>query len=1032
MNQREEATAILQAALNGELTPENEARFEQLLANHPEIAALWIRENALAVRLHAHFREVQAAKAADRIDQPVQVPSKAEMQTAGGPVEKRPISPRKMRWFMLRPAWLAFTFLLGLGWLLWVAEPPTPEAQQVQTQPPPILDQVDPGTMIFRDHRPLEALDGMSLQSGDRIVTDEAGSCTLVYPANAARVKLESASSAGFFFQGTSSRIHLETGRLNCWVNPRRDDKDPFFLNAGRAEVKVIGTRFHLETSESQTKVEVFKGTVQLKDRVSGEAVNVNAGEFGKLDPNQGLSAGPFDVMAENQPEPKTLPEKKSNEGSVSNKPIEVPKEAPPPPEEQGIYHMLLDPLIAGNRFQTKFEPRALVTREMVKSKYYYLSTRYLEENFDAPFRKFSQFLLDVDRRFQDPGPEDPTIWQPLEMATVSMVLAQRSLDGTVIDDQELVLRLGTHEEVGQGVIRHGEEDQVFSISELKTESGYRTFLSRLVKPFENKAYSFPDGENFLVTLHYRWPKFKLDHNYRELLLDYFPRGNADFQWTLTTQVDTSRIRKPDAQKAIVDLAQDLYLFGLTNTFAQKKDGKWFFHSNAYLAWLNQSLAIDTQAWRLMRENKAEEAIPLLSEYFQRMPSDHNAARNLLTLYQRVGRHHQASRLIETYQPFFITPRPEQMGQKKWKRRKLDLNIRQFQPNNREQALLRILSPVAGDRVAGATPLKFIINSLSPILRIDCFENGKFLKSLESPPFQAEFNRSGKTGKIVLRVIAYFEDRTFLEEEVAVESLALDEGQSTNLVEVQLVARKRNGEYVQDLDVNDFRILENGVDIPENRFRPLAEPLTLAVLIDTSLSMAGTKQFKAQLALREFLDKLGPRDRVTLYTFNERVVNLGTFRKPFDKVDPVIFSLHPHSYTTLYDALLIAARNLNEVETKGSRALLVLTDGRDAGSLSNQSYLLSLMEASPIRVYAMHLDEQQPSTFLEKLSEQSGSFSRIIDNDDELGRAFDAIYRELTSLFYLNFYSPLENKNKRNLKLRSQRRGVRLRWMSTN
>ena len=70
--------------------------------------------------------------------------------------------------------------------------------------------------------------------------------------------------------------------------------------------------------------------------------------------------------------------------------------------------------------------------------------------------------------------------------------------------------------------------------------------------------------------------------------------------------------------------------------------------------------------------------------------------------------------------------------------------------------------------------------------------------------------------------------------------------------------------------------------------------------------------------------------------------------------------------------------------------------------------------------------------FLKELSARSGSFSREVKQTRLLDDLFTEIHNELTSLYYINYYSPIRHREKRGVEIQSLRKGVRLRWMAVN
>jgi ferric-dicitrate binding protein FerR (iron transport regulator) len=86
---------------------------------------------------------------------------------------------------------------------------------------------------------------------------------------------------AGF---GKSDREVALTGEAFFEIEPDQDN--PFIINAGKAEVKVVGTSFNVITSNPDSAVEVFvkSGQVMLSDNSGTKTLLLDPGYVGKID----------------------------------------------------------------------------------------------------------------------------------------------------------------------------------------------------------------------------------------------------------------------------------------------------------------------------------------------------------------------------------------------------------------------------------------------------------------------------------------------------------------------------------------------------------------------------------------------------------------------------------------------------------------------------------------------------------------------------------------------------------------------------
>ena len=114
------------------------------------------------------------------------------------------------------------------------------------------------------------------------------------------------------------------------------------------------------------------------------------------------------------------------------------------------------------------------------------------------------------------------------------------------------------------------------------------------------------------------------------------------------------------------------------------------------------------------------------------------------------------------------------------------------------------------------------------------------------------------------------------------------------------------------------------------------KPSLVAVVVDSSGSMRGEKIVAVQNTLLNYIENLGPKERIALIDFDSKIrspiIIDGTPEGQAKGYD-FISSLQADGGTRLYDAAL-AARNwlLQNLQSKAINAVLILTDGEDEGS----------------------------------------------------------------------------------------------------
>lgn len=130
------------------------------------------------------------------------------------------------------------------------------------------------------------------------------------------------------------------------------------------------------------------------------------------------------------------------------------------------------------------------------------------------------------------------------------------------------------------------------------------------------------------------------------------------------------------------------------------------------------------------------------------------------------------------------------------------------------------------------------------------------------------------------------------------------------------------------------------------------KPSLVAVVVDSSGSMSGQKLTAVQNTLRDYIENLGPKERIALIDFDDAIrAPILVDGTPQGKQTGYNFisSLQARGGTRLYDSALFA-RNwlLDNLRAGAINAVLILTDGEDSGSQINLGQLGDALKASSV------------------------------------------------------------------------------------
>jgi VWFA-related protein len=175
---------------------------------------------------------------------------------------------------------------------------------------------------------------------------------------------------------------------------------------------------------------------------------------------------------------------------------------------------------------------------------------------------------------------------------------------------------------------------------------------------------------------------------------------------------------------------------------------------------------------------------------------------------------------------------------------------------------------------------------------------------------------------------------------VRVEALVLDEGRP-----------------VAGLTVADFVVSDNGV--PQTvRVRTLArEPIDVAVALDVSGSVAGTRLERLRAGALALVGALSPADRATLLTF-DHALSLGPRDAMPTELDERLRGLTAQGRTSLVDAATTAL--VWSIGRDRPMLVIVFSDGRDTASWTRPEQALALAGRSGAVVDAVVMGELLP------------------------------------------------------------------------
>jgi Ca-activated chloride channel homolog len=254
------------------------------------------------------------------------------------------------------------------------------------------------------------------------------------------------------------------------------------------------------------------------------------------------------------------------------------------------------------------------------------------------------------------------------------------------------------------------------------------------------------------------------------------------------------------------------------------------------------------------------------------------------------------------------------------------------------------------------------------------------------------------------------------------------------LVSIPVVVRDPQGRYVPGLKADSFKLFNDGIPEKISLFLSSDEPFKIALLLDTSKSTT-TAQRKIKKAAKRFLLQMRSNDMAMIVSFDSDIRILCPFSSDRRELEEGIDKAEAGgSNTRLRDAILDIQKRFRSIS--GRKAIVLLSDGDDHGSVVSASELRAAVLSSGILIYSVfyNIDLRElmkelfavslkrkketyydwagrmgkAEQYLLEISElSSGRFYR--SKVTELDNAFRQVSEELHSQYLIGFY-PDESK----------------------
>jgi len=251
---------------------------------------------------------------------------------------------------------------------------------------------------------------------------------------------------------------------------------------------------------------------------------------------------------------------------------------------------------------------------------------------------------------------------------------------------------------------------------------------------------------------------------------------------------------------------------------------------------------------------------------------------------------------------------------------------------------------------------------------------------------------------------------------------------TTEIVQVDVYVA-RDGRAVLGLGASDFELFEDGVLQELDLVDAQNIPVHIALVLDTSSSVAGLGLSHLREAAIQLMDGLNDEDEAALISFSHHLKRDAELTRDKNRVRAAITAVESYGATAWHDALFVGLKTLENVEHRPM--VLLFTDGMDTYSWLREEQMLPLVEQSQAVIYAIGRKERLPmelgrghlardrarrdartantkrTRLLRKLTKTSGGRFIETDTTENLGPIFSAILAEMKTRYLLS-YQPRE------------------------
>ncbi|MHA2609507.1 MAG: FHA domain-containing protein [bacterium JZ-2024 1] len=204
-----------------------------------------------------------------------------------------------------------------------------------------------------------------------------------------------------------------------------------------------------------------------------------------------------------------------------------------------------------------------------------------------------------------------------------------------------------------------------------------------------------------------------------------------------------------------------------------------------------------------------------------------------------------------------------------------------------------------------------------------------------------------------------------------------------------------------------FRVLEDGEEVRDfvlASAEMAGQKMYVVLLLDVSGSMAVKGKWESvQKALGNYFEDRDPMAEIALITFGDVLKVVHPFGKPLENWREMLEGIAPvGTKTLLYDSLYEGLK-LIQAQVPARKAIILLTDGRDEGSVTTLEDVVRLATGLGVPIFSIAFGQDADQKVLSRLARVSGGISLFATDPEDLSYMYSLISLQLASQYAITY-----------------------------